>query len=150
MADPRGKSNAPTKRSTTSTKLLSFCVCSSSMRSSLLTSVNAPGGASLGHNDLGQQRQFRLQLFPNPNRDVFTCGIFQAWNVVQVIMIQLFPNWPERCRDLRIVHHPAQLWIAFARYDNIDFETVSVQPAALVRFGQVRQQVRGFKLKSFS
>ena len=38
----------------------------------------------------------------------------------------------------------------FARYDNIDFETVSVQPAALVRFGQVRQQVRGFKLKSFS
>jgi len=65
-------------------------------------------------------------------------------------MIQLFPNRFERGRNICIVHHPAQFWIAVASHDDIDFETMSVQPAALVGFRQVRQKVGGFELEGFS
>jgi hypothetical protein len=40
--------------------------------------------------------------------------------------------------------------MARTRDGDLDFETVTVQPPAFVRLGQVRQQMRRLKLKGFA
>jgi hypothetical protein len=37
----------------------------------LFPAINRPRRAGFRHDDFREQRQFRLQLFPNPNRDFF-------------------------------------------------------------------------------
>ena len=116
----------------------------------LLSAINRAGRAGFGHNHFREQRQLRFQSFPDPDGDFLARRIFKAGNFVQVPVIQPFPNRLERCRDIRVIHQPAEPGVAFARHDNVHFETVPVQPPALVRLRQSRQQMRRFKLKRFS
>ena len=109
--------------------------------------VNTLRRARFGDDDFSQQWQLRLQLFPNPNRDVFTGGIFESGNLVQVKMVQFLPNRFERFRDVGVIHQPAEFRIALAGHDDLRLEAVPVQPTALVRLRQMRQQMRRFKLK---
>ena len=65
------------------------------------------------------------------------------------MVVELFPERLEQPADFRVIHEPAETFVAFARDDNLRLETVAVQAASFVRLGQMRQQVRGFKLKRF-
>jgi hypothetical protein len=62
-------------------------------------------------------------------------------------VIELLPDRFEGFCDVRVIHQPAEFRIALARHNDLDLEAVPVQPAALVRLRQPRQQVRRFKLK---
>ena len=66
--------------------------------------MNRPRRAGFGHNDFREQWQLWLQLFPNPDGDIFARRIFEAGNLVQIIMIELFPNRLERRGDVGVVH----------------------------------------------
>jgi hypothetical protein len=65
-------------------------------------------------------------------------------------MIQAFPNRFEGFADVGVIHHPAESRIQFAVHNYFDLKTVAMQTPTLVRFGQARQQMRRFKLKSFA
>ncbi len=65
-------------------------------------------------------------------------------------MIELFPKGLEMGGDVRVIHQPAELRITFAGHRDFHAKAVAVQAAAFVRFGQMRQQVRGFELKRFA
>src|SRR5256885_1520915 len=112
------------------------------------SAINAPRRAGLCDHDLTQRWQRRLQSFPDPQGDVFAGRVFQAGNFVKVTMVELFPKRLEGFGNVGVIHQPAEFWVAFARDDNLGLETVAVQTAALVRLGQVRQQMRRLKLKS--
>ena len=94
--------------------------------------INRPRGAGLGHDDFREQRQFRFQLFPDPRGDDFARGIFEAGNLVEVMMVQLFPQRLERGGEVGVIHQPAQLRVALARDDDLHDKTVPVEPAAFV------------------
>ena len=113
------------------------------------TTINAPRRASLRDHDLAEQWQLRFQPFPYPHGDVFAGRVFQAGNIVEVTVIELFPKRFKGIGNVGIIHQPAKLRIAFAGDNDLGLETVAVQTAALVRRGQVRQQVRRFKLEAF-
>ena len=115
-----------------------------------LSPINTPRRASLRYNHLRQQRQLRLQLLPDPHRHIFARRIFQPRNLIEVAMIQFLPDRLEHIRNIRVIHHPPEFWIAFARHRNLHLETMPVQPSALVRFRQSRQQMRRLKLKCLS
>ena len=109
---------------------------------------NTPRRARLGDDNFTQQRQLRSQVFPNPDRDVFAGGVFQAGDFVEITVIELFPERLERFGNVRVIHQPAELGIALAGDDNFRLKTVAVQSAAFMRGRQLRQQVRRFELKS--
>ena len=112
-----------------------------------MAAIDCAGGASLGHDHFHEQRKSRLELLPDPDGNVFAGRIFKAVNFVQVVMIELFPDGAEPSRDLGVVHQPAQLGVTLTGHDNFHLKAVAVQPAAFMRGGQMRQQMRGFKLK---
>jgi len=112
--------------------------------------INRPRGASLSHDNFRKQWQLGLQLFPNPHGDDFARRIFQTGYLVQIIMVELFPDRLERGRDVGVIHQPAQFGIALAGHDNFHAETVAVQATALVIIWQMRQQMRRLKLKRLS
>jgi hypothetical protein len=56
----------------------------------------------------------------------------------------------KRRRNVGVIHEPAEFRVALAFDDHVDNKTVAMKAAALVRFRQMRQQVRSFKLKRFS
>src|SRR5436190_24382967 len=99
----------------------------------LATSINASRLARFRDDDLSQQRQFRFQPFPDPYRDVFAGWIFQTGNFIEITVIELFPEGLERFGNVRVIHQPAELGIAFAGDDNLGLKTVTVQPLAFVR-----------------
>ena len=44
--------------------------------------INRARGAGLGYDHFREQREFRFQLFPNPDRDIFAGGVFEAGDFV--------------------------------------------------------------------
>src|SRR5829696_5249427 len=91
-----------------------------------------------------------MEPFPDPSGEVLAGGILEPGNLVQIIMIQAVEDWLEGRRDIRVIHKPSKFRIAFACHDNFDDKTVAVQTAALMGFGQIRQEVCGFELKVFA
>src|SRR5439155_4489427 len=112
--------------------------------------VNALRQAGFRDDHFSQQRQSRFQLLPNPPGDVLARRIFQAWNLVEVTVVQLFEQRFERLGDVGVVHQPTELRITPAGGDDFRTEAVAVQATALVRGGQIWQQVSRFELKGFS
>jgi len=63
---------------------------------------NAPRRAGFCNGDLGQERQARLEMLPDPACNVLASGILKPGDVVQVTMIQLFPKRLKRGADLGV------------------------------------------------
>ena len=55
----------------------------------LIATINTAAGAGLADLYCAKLWQLRLQPFPDPARDIFAGGVFQAGYIVQVVMIQL-------------------------------------------------------------
>lgn len=69
--------------------------------------VDAATGAGFPDLDSAQFRQYRFQLVPDPNCQIFAGRILQPGNIVQIIMIELFPDRVKRRLDVAEVHDPA-------------------------------------------
>jgi len=108
------------------------------------------GSAGFRNHNLGEERELWLEPIPDPDGDVFAGGVLQARDIVQVVVIQFFPQRPECLRDVRVIHDPSKLRIAWTLHNYFDLEAVSVEPPAFVRFGQERQQMGCLKLERFS
>src|SRR5688572_27374506 len=86
---------------------------------SLLSSVYAPRHARLSDNDLLQKRQLWFQAFPNPNCQIFARRVFEAGNLVEIIMIEFLVNRFECGGNIGVIHQPPELRIAFAFDDYV-------------------------------
>ena len=104
-----------------------------------MAAKNTTSRAGFRHNDFGQHRQLRFQLVPNPYGNILAGGIFEAGNFVEVTVVELFPNRFEGGGNIRVIHDPAEFRVAISRDGDLHLETVPVQSAAFVGFGQSRQ-----------
>ena len=114
-----------------------------------VASVFAAAGAGLVDANAGQFRQDRLELFPEPLGDDFAGGIFQAGNVIEVVVIQLLIERLEDLLDLGEVTDPAGVGIDLAFDVDGDAEGVAVQPSAFVPGGDVGEAMGGLENKLF-
>src|SRR5690606_13117635 len=100
--------------------------------------IDAAGGAGFGHHDLRQLRQPGLEARPDPGSEVLAGRVFQALDLVEVVVVKLAVDGLEARLELGEVHHPAELGIDLA--GNVDFhaEGMAMQPGALVARRHVR------------
>ena len=118
--------------------------------SALIASINTSGSACFRYDYFNQHRELWFKSFPDPNSHVLAGGVRESRDFVQIIVVELFPDGLKDRRDVSVIHHPAELRITFTRNYDLDFEAVAMQPPALMRLGQTRQQMGGFKLEGFS
>jgi hypothetical protein len=78
-----------------------------------------------------------MQAIPYPLRDDFAGGIFEAGNVVEVVVIQLLEEWGAGGGDLGEVEHPAGVGADGAGDVDLGAKGVAVKPGALVILGDV-------------
>ena len=112
-----------------------------------LAPVDGAGGAGFGDHHFGKKRQAGLELFPDPDGDHLAGGVGEAGHLVEIPVVELFPERAEGGGEFRVLHQPAELFIALAGDGDLHAKAVAVQPAAFVGLGQARQQVRGLELK---
>ena len=90
-----------------------------------------------------------FQVSPKPFRHFFDGWIFQAFDVVEVRMVQHFQERFHRVADLCVIVNPADFRIDFTFYGNFDLEAVTVHTAAFVAGRRVWQGLRRFKREVF-
>ncbi len=90
-----------------------------------------------------------LQFSPDEFGQYFTGRVFQARNIVQVVVVQALIQRLEDRLDFREVTNPASVRVEVATEVDRHFERVTVQAAAFVAVRDVRQAVGGFEGKLF-
>ena len=124
-----------------------FCVAAQQSRS--VAAVLAATGAGLMHADAGKLGQQRFEFLPDPLRQVLAGGIFQAWDVVQVVVVESFVDRLEDRLDLGEVANPASMRIDLALDIDGGAEGMAVQATTLVTRWDVGQEVGGFEGEFF-
>lgn len=88
-----------------------------------------------------------FQAVPNPAAEDFARRVFEAFNVIEVVVIKALDQRLARTLYLTEVHDPAGMGIGFAAYIDAQLEGMTVQSRALVPRGHIREPVRGLKVK---
>ena len=101
------------------------------------------------HHDFGEAGTLTFQFSPEPLRHYFDAWIFQAFDVVEVRMVQHFQERFHRIADLCVIVNPADFRIDFAFHGNFDLEAVAVHTAAFVAGRRLWQSLRRFKREVF-
>src|ERR1035441_9948468 len=94
--------------------------------------VHRPGRACLANDDAGQAGERGLEAIPYPARDLLAGRIFEAGDLVEIVVVQHPVERLERGADVGEVHHPARLRIDRAGHMNLHAEAVPMKPPALV------------------
>ena len=91
--------------------------------------------------DAAEQGQQGLDLFPDPNGDVFGGRVFQSGDIIDQPVIQLVNNSVHDIFEFFEVHDPAKLWVG--RSFDVDLELIgmTVHIAALMSFGYIGEEV---------
>ena len=76
-----------------------------------VAAVFAATGAGFMNPDSAQFWQQRFELYPDPFRQIFTGRILQAWNVVEIVVVQAFIKRLENRFYLGKVPNPACMGI---------------------------------------
>jgi len=97
----------------------------------------------------GEFRQQWLQLVPDPFRQVFAGWIVEAWNIVQIVVIEALVKRLEDCFYLGKVTYPPGVWIDIASQIDCYPERMPVQAAALVALGNVGETMGRLEGKLF-
>ena len=130
--------------------LAETCVVNSeSCVSRVKAAKRASGSRGLVEDNLAQSGALRGQFSPEPGAHVFDSGIFQAFNLVEIGMVQLFQQWGHRLADLRVIVDPANLRIDLSLNRNLDLEAVPVHFLALVILRNVGQCLGRFECEIF-
>ncbi len=99
--------------------------------------------------DAGKLWKQRLQLVPDPFRQVLAGGVFQTGNVVQIVVIQTLVERFEDGFQLTEIPNPTSMWIHWPTYIQGNTEGVAMQPPAFVSLRYVRQTVRRLECEFF-
>ena len=97
------------------------------------------------HDDLAEARALASQFLPEPFRHVFDRWVLQAFDIVEVRVVEYFQKWLHGLADLRVVINPSDFRIDVAIDRYFDFKTVSVHPAAFVTLRGLRQSLGRFE-----
>ena len=78
------------------------------------------------HDNLAQLRQRGHERFPDPHCESFAGWIFQAGNVVEATMIQLFEHRRECSFDFGEIHDPTCVSRRFAAHMHFDAKRMTM------------------------
>lgn len=101
------------------------------------------------HHDLAELRQRRLELLPDPDRKAFAGGVFQPFDIVEIVVVQAVVDRLEGGLDVAEIHDPSGLGAGFAADMQLHPEGVPVQARAFVPMRHVGKPVRGFEREDF-
>src|SRR5207248_1565385 len=101
---------------------------------SLFATVDAAGGTGFPDHH-GGQRQRIGQPLPDPPREHLAGRVLQSGYLVEVVVVELLVQRPERGLDVAEVGDPAGDRIDVAAQVDLDPVRVAVQPGALVPLG---------------
>jgi hypothetical protein len=101
------------------------------------------------HNDLTQQRECRLDMLPDPYCQPFAGRVVEAFDVIEVMVIEAVVDWFERRLDIGEVHDPTGLRIDIATDMQFDPEGMPMQARALMPWRNMGQPVCCFDGKDF-
>ena len=113
----------------------------------LFPAIDTAAGASFVDADGGQFREQGLEFGPDPLGQHFAGGVFQAGDVVEVVVIQALVERLEDRFDFGEVADPTGVRVEVAAQVDRDFERVAVQAPALVAIGHVGQAMGGLERK---
>ena len=88
-------------------------------------------------------------MIPDPLGEIFARWIFETFNVVQVVVIELIKKGGEGFLNVIKIHDPTGLRIYFTVDSQAHKERVSVQSRAGVALGNEWESMRSFKTKVF-
>jgi hypothetical protein len=111
----------------------------------LRTPEHTSGGAGFVDGNAMQERELRFEALPEPASDVFAGGVFEAGDLVEVVVIELVFEGLEDLLDVTEVHEPAGVRIDGAAEGEVDFEGVAVEAGAFVGGGNLGEAMSGFE-----
>ena len=97
------------------------------------------------HNDLAETWALAFQLSPEPLRHVFNRWVLQAYDLVEVRVVEYFQKWLHGLADLGVVVNPSGFRIDVPIDRHFNLKTVSVYAAAFVTFWGLRQSLCRFE-----
>jgi len=109
--------------------------------------INAAAGTGFTNLHCAQCGQDRQRTLPDPAGQILAGGVFQAGNVIEVVVIELIENRFECRFDISEINHPTGMCIDFVSHINSDLKAVPVQTSAFMSIRHIRQPVRGLKMK---
>ena len=112
-----------------------------------LAAVDTAAGTGLPDLDFAQLGQRRLEALPDPAGDIFTGWIFQAFYLVEVVVVQLVVDRFKAFLHLPKVHYPAAgLWCSAANRQS-HVKRMSVQTGAFMPLGNIGQAMCRLEVK---
>ena len=105
----------------------------------LVADVLAAACACFVDADLGQLRQERLELLPDPFREVLAGRILETGNVIQIVVVEAFIERLEYRFDFGEITYPAGMRINIALQIDSDLEGMAMQATAFVSLGYMRK-----------
>lgn len=115
-----------------------------------VAAVFAAAGAGLVDAHARQFREQGFDLLPDPLGQHFAGGVFQAGDVVQVVVVELFVDRLEDRLDLGEVANPAGIGVDLAFDMQGDAEGVAVQATAFVPSGTWGRRWAASKMNSLN
>jgi hypothetical protein len=115
-----------------------------------LAAENAAGGAGFGDDDFDEEREGWFEASPDPERDLFAGRVVQAGDIVEVPVVELFPERAEGSGEIGIIDEPTELGIAGAGDGDFDLEAMAVEASALVGVGEFGEEMGGLELEGFA
>ncbi|MCY1308293.1 hypothetical protein D9M71_704640 [compost metagenome] len=110
-----------------------------------VAAIFAATGAGLVDADTGELREQGFELLPDPFGEDFAGGVFQAGDLIEVVVVELLVERLEDGLEFGEVADPAGIGIGLTLDIDGHAEGVAVQAAALVAGRHVREPVRGFE-----
>ena len=101
--------------------------------------VDGSAGAGLFHDNAAESWERWLEPLPDPAREDFAGWIFEAGNVVEVVVIELQVQGLERCLEVGEVPNPADGFIYLSADVNLNAKGMAVEPRASVTRGNIWQ-----------
>lgn len=97
------------------------------------------------NDNAAQSGESRGESLPQPTTEDFARRVFEAGDVVQIVVVELFEEWLPSVVDQRVVDEPACLRVDGPFDDDLHTETMTVQALTLVAFGDMRKSVCSFE-----
>lgn len=114
-----------------------------------VAAVLAATGAGLVDADAGQLWKEGLELLPDPLGDDLAGRVLQAWNLVQVVVVELLVKWLEDRFDFGKIANPAGVRVDLAFDVDGHSKGVAMQPATFVPGGHMGEPVGRLENKLF-
>ena len=100
------------------------------------------------HSHTIQAGKARSDAGPQPLGQLFSSRIFQAWEVVQLAMIEFVLQFPDNLVDIIKIDNPAGVLTHFAPDSELYVKRMPMHTVASVGRRYVRQIARGRKIES--